>query len=354
VVVGPEALHLDLTLQEWAADGLLAIFFFVAGLELKRELVVGQLRRPSEAVLPMVAAVCGMAVPAGVYLAVAAAEPEVLKGWAVPVATDIAFALAVLAVIGSSLPTALRAFLLTLAIVDDLGAILVIAVGFTDRVDLLALGAAAAVLALYGYLQHRRVPSWPALLTLGPLLWVLVHESGVHATIAGVALGLVTRVRPGPGETHSPAERLEHVVRPVSAGVAVPLFALLSAGVPMTATSLGDAAGDTAALAVVAGLVVGKFVGVFGGTYLTARLTRAELSPDLRWADVAGVGFLSGIGFTVSLLIAELAFDGSDRLDHVKAAVLAGSVLSALLATAVLRPRNRRHREASEEDHWAH
>jgi NhaA family Na+:H+ antiporter len=122
----------------------------------------------------------------------------------------------------------------------------------------------------------------------------------------------------------------------------------------MTATSLGDAAGDTAALAVVAGLVVGKFVGVFGGTYLTARLTRAELSPDLRWADVAGVGFLSGIGFTVSLLIAELAFDGSDRLDHVKAAVLAGSVLSALLATAVLRPRNRRHREASEEDHWAH
>jgi NhaA family Na+:H+ antiporter len=354
VVVGPAALHLDLTLQEWTADGLLAIFFFVAGLELKRELVVGQLRRPSEAVLPMVAAVSGMVVPAAVYVAVAATEPEALEGWAVPIATDIAFALAVLAVIGSSLPTPLRAFLLTLAIVDDLGAILVIAIGFTDHVDLAALGAAAAVLAAYAYLQHRRIHSWWVLVPTAVLLWGLVHESGVHATIAGVALGLVTRVRPDRGERRSPAEHLEHVVRPVSAGVAVPLFALFSAGVPVTPSSLGDAAADTAAIAVVAGLVVGKFAGVLGGTYLTARLTRAELSPELRWADIAGVAFLSGIGFTVSLLIADLAFTGSDRLEHVKAAVLAGSLISAVLATVVLRVRNRRHSEASVGDHWAH
>jgi NhaA family Na+:H+ antiporter len=354
VVVGPAALHLDLTLQEWTADGLLAIFFFVAGLELKRELVVGQLRRPSEAILPMVAAVSGMAVPALVYAAVAVTEPEVLKGWAVPVATDIAFALAVLAVIGSALPTALRAFLLTLAIVDDLGAILVIAVGFTESLDLAALGGAAVVLAGYAYLQHRRVHSWLVLVPAALLLWGLVHESGVHATIAGVALGLVTRVRPDPGERRSPAEHLEHVVRPVSAGVAVPLFALFSAGVPVTPSALGDAATDTAAVAVVAGLVVGKFVGVLGGTYLTARLTRAELSSELGWGEVVGVAFLSGIGFTVSLLIADLAFEGSDRLDHVKTAVLAGSLISALLAAAVLRMRNRRHREASAGDHWAH
>jgi NhaA family Na+:H+ antiporter len=296
----------------------------------------------------MVAAVSGMVVPAGVYLAVAATEPDVLEGWAVPIATDIAFALAVLAVIGSSLPTALRAFLLTLAIVDDLGAILVIAVGFTDAVDFVALAAAAGVLAGYAYLQHRRIHSWLVLVPTAVLLWGLVHESGVHATIAGVALGLVTRVRPDPGEHRSPAEHLEHVVRPVSAGVAVPLFALFSAGVPVTPSALGGAATDTAAVAVVAALVIGKFVGVLGGTYLTARLTRAELSSELRWADIAGIGFLSGVGFTVSLLIAELAFGGSERLDAVKTAVLAGSFVSALLATAVLRQRNRRHRRHRE------
>ncbi|MGH8894729.1 MAG: Na+/H+ antiporter NhaA [Actinomycetes bacterium] len=353
ITVGPAALHLDLTLQEWAADGLLAVFFFVAGLELKRELVVGHLSNPLEAVLPMVAAVCGMAVPAGLYLAVAAWEPEVLEGWAVPIATDIAFALAVLAVIGSALPTALRAFLLTLAIVDDLGAILVIAIGFTDALDLGALGLAAGLVLLYAVLQHRRARTGLTLLVVAPLLWGLVHESGVHATIAGVALGLVTRVRQDPGERRTPAERLEHVVRPVSAGVAVPLFALLSAGVPMTPAALGEAAGDTAAVGVATGLVVGKFVGILAGAYLTARLTRAALSPELRWTDIAGVGFLSGIGFTVSLLIADLTFDGSGRLASVKVAILAGSVVSAVLATLVLLPRDRAHRKASGGDHWA-
>ena len=347
VVVGPSALNLDLDLQTWAGDGLLAIFFFVAGLELKRELVVGQLRKPSEAVLPMVAAISGMVVPAGVYLALAANDPEALRGWAVPIATDIAFALAVLAVLGSSLPTALRAFLLTLAIVDDLGAILVIAVGFTDDLDLVFVGLSAGLLAVYALLQRLRITPWWLAVPLALVLWGLVHESGVHATIAGVALGLVTRVRPDPGEETSPAEHLEHLVRPVSAGVAVPLFALLAAGVSVTPSALGDASRDMAAVAVVAALVLGKFAGVLGGTWLVARLTRAELSPDLRWGDIAAVAFLSGIGFTVSLLIADLAFAGDERLDNVKVAVLGASVLSAALAGVVLRVRTRRYREAS-------
>ena len=276
--VGPEALHLHLTLETWASDGLLAIFFFVAGLELKRELVVGQLRKPSEAALPMIAAVCGMVVPALVYLALTATDPEALRGWAVPIATDIAFALAVLAVLGSALPSALRVFLLTLAIVDDLGAILVIAIGFTDDLELLALAAAAVVLAVYVVMQRLRFTPWWLAVPLALVLWALVHQSGVHATVAGVALGLATRVRPDRGEAASPAERLEHTVRPLSAGVAVPVFALFAAGVAVTPSALDAAAHDRAALAVVAGLVVGKFVGVLGGTWLAVQLTRAELS----------------------------------------------------------------------------
>ena len=339
-VVGPAALHLDLDLATWAADGLLAVFFFVAGLELKRELVVGQLRDPAQAVLPVVAALCGMVVPALVYLAVSASDESARPGWAVPMATDIAFALAVLAVLGSRLPTSLRAFLLTLAVVDDLGAIAVIAIGFTDDVDLLALGGAAVLLAVYVGLQHARWTPWPVVVPLAFATWALVHQSGVHATVAGVALGLATRVRTDPGERRSPAEQLEHRIRPLSAGVCVPVFALLAAGVRVDADTLRAAGNDLAAVGVVAGLVVGKFVGVLGGTWLTARLTRAELSSDLAWRDVAALALLSGIGFTVSLLIADLAFS-SPRVQHVTTGVLAGSLLSAVLAGVALRLRTR-------------
>jgi NhaA family Na+:H+ antiporter len=345
VVIGPSALHLDLSLQEWAGDGLLAIFFFVAGLELKRELVVGHLRQFSEAILPVAAAVCGMVVPALVYLAVAWRDPSALRGWAVPVATDIAFALAVLAVIGSSLPTTLRAFLLTLAVVDDIGAILVIAVAYTSSIKLWSLMAAATGLGIYALLQQKRVHTGWLLVPLALAVWALVHDSGIHATVAGVALGLLTRVRPDADEERSPAERLEHRVRPLSAGFAVPVFALLSAGVPFGPESLTEALADTAAVAVIAGLVIGKFLGVLGGTWLTARLTRAELSPDLGWPDIAAVALLAGIGFTVSLLIGDLAFaDDSDRAGYVKTGVLVGSVASALLAGVLLRVRQRHYR----------
>ncbi len=344
-VIGPASLNLDLTVETWAKDGLLAIFFFVAGLELKRELVVGNLRDPAQAVLPIVAAVSGMVVPALVFLVVAARTDGAAAGWAVPMATDIAFALAVLAVVGSHLPASLRAFLLTLAVVDDMGAITVIAIFYTDSFHLAAFLAALGLLAVYAYVQHRRVHVWWVYLPIALLTWYAMHEAGIHATVAGVLLGLLTRVRPDPGEDHSPAEDLEHRVRPLSAGVAVPVFAFLAAGVVLNRDAFGAAISDAAAVGVVAGLVVGKFVGVFGGSWLTARFTRAELDTDLSWTDMAGLALLSGIGFTVSLLITELAFvDQLARAEHVKAGVLIGSVLAAVLAAVILKRRDRVYR----------
>jgi NhaA family Na+:H+ antiporter len=331
-----------LTVEHWAADGLLAVFFLVAGLELKRELVVGQLRTPSQAVLPVAAAFAGMVVPAGFYLTVT--RGGALDGWAVPMATDIAFALAVLALIGSALPTPLRAFLLTLAVVDDVGAITVIAVFYTRALELLPLAGAVALLAAYAGVQRARPTTVWVTVPLGVAVWWLVHESGVHATVAGVVVGLLTRVRRDAGEQESPAERLEHRLRPLSAGLCVPAFALFAAGVTVSADALGGALRDPAALGVVAGLVAGKAIGVFGGTFLVARWTRAELDPELAWSDVLGVAVLSGIGFTVALLIAELAF-GADptRLGHVKTAVLSASLLAGLLATVLLRLRHRHY-----------
>lgn len=349
--IGPESLHLDLTLEQWTADGLLAIFFFVAGLELKRELVVGELRNPADAAIPMAAAVGGMIVPAIVFLAVTRGAEGTADGWAVPIATDIAFALAVLAVIGSALPAAMRAFLLTLAVVDDLGAIIVIALFYSASIDLAPLLWAAAGLALWWFLQRRRVDAWLVYVPLAVVVWVFVHESGIHATAAGVALGLLTRVRPEPDEHVSPAEHLEHNVRPISAGVAVPLFAFFAAGVRVAGSDLGGIAGDVVVVGIVAGLVVGKAVGVFGGAYLVARFTRAELSTDLTWEDVFGVAILSGIGFTVSLLIGNLAFAGDlERLEHVKVAVLAGSLLAGTAAAFVLRHRHRVYARLQKEE----
>ena len=352
--LGPEALGLNLSIAHWAADGLLAIFFFVAGIELKRELVAGDLRDPRAAALPVVAALCGMAVPALVYALTNVTGGGSLQGWAVPTATDIAFALAVLAVIGTSLPSALRAFLLTLAVVDDLFAILIIAVFFTDTIDFAALGGAAAGLAVFWLLLRKGVRGWYVYVPLALVIWALMYNSGVHATIAGVAMGLMLRCTTREGEAHSPGGHIEHLVRPLSAGLAVPLFALFSAGVVLSGGALGEVFGRPETLGVVLGLIVGKTVGIFGGTWLTARFTRASLSDDLQWADVFAVATLAGIGFTVSLLIGELAFEGDAALtDEVKAAVLTGSVIAALLATVLLKIRNAKYRtlwEAEERD----
>ncbi|MFE4550412.1 Na+/H+ antiporter NhaA [Streptomyces sp. NPDC056785] len=351
---GPGALGLNLSVRHWAADGLLAVFFFVAGIELKRELVAGDLRDPKAALLPVAAAVCGMAVPALVYALTNAAGGGSLAGWAVPTATDIAFALAVLAVIGTSLPSALRAFLLTLAVVDDLLAILIIAVFFTDTLDFAALGGAVAGLAVFWVLLRKGVRGWYVYLPLALAIWGLMYNSGVHATIAGVAMGLMLRCHRHEGEEHSPGEHVEHLVRPLSAGLAVPLFALFSAGVAVSGGALGEVFTRPETLGVVLGLVVGKSVGVFGGTWLTARFTRASLSDDLAWPDVFAVASLAGIGFTVSLLIGELAFTADPVLtDEVKAAVLAGSLVAAVFATTLLKIRNAKYRalcEAEERD----
>ena len=327
-----------LDLQHWTADGLLAIFFFVAGLELKRELTVGVLARPAQALVPVVAAVCGMAVPALVCLALNLGPTGHPRAWAVPMATDIAFALAILAVVAPGLPRGLRAFLLTLAIVDDLGSILVIATVFTDRVAFGWLAGGALLALVWWLLQRRRVRGWFVYLPLGLACWWCVHESGVHATVAGVALGLLTRG--SPSDPHAPLDAWEHRWRPLSAGVAVPLFALFAAGVAVTGPALRAVFTTPLGLGIVLGLVVGKTIGVFGGAYLTARLTRAELTPGVRWSEVFSASVLAGVGFTVALLVAELAFPGApDLAEEAKAAVLVGSLLAALLASLSLRRR---------------
>jgi NhaA family Na+:H+ antiporter len=351
--IGPATLHLDLTLAQWASDGLLAIFFFVAGLELKREFVVGDLRDVRRAALPVAAAVGGMIVPAALFVSVnLSGEPGDLRGWAIPIATDIAFALAVLALVGSRLPAALRTFLLTLAVVDDLLAIVVIAGFYTASLQGLWLALAAVPLAVFTLLVQKRVRSWWLLVPLALATWALVHASGVHATVAGVLLGFAVPVRrrdgaPGRGL----AEHFEHRVRPLSAGVAVPVFAFFSAGVSVAGAGGTAALGERVTLGIVIGLVVGKTVGILGSTWLLARFTRAELADELSWWDVFGLAMLGGVGFTVSLLVGELAFGtGSPRDDLVKIGVLTGSLLAAALATVVLRVRSRVYRRMDEDE----
>lgn len=349
--LGPSSLGLDLSIQHWAADGLLAVFFFVAGIELKRELVAGDLSDPRAAALPVVAALCGMAVPALVYVLVNTVGGGSLDGWAVPTATDIAFALAVLAVIGTSLPSALRAFLLTLAVVDDLFAILIIAVFFTDDLNFAALGGAVVGLAVFWLLLRKGVRGWYLYVPLALVIWGLMYNSGIHATIAGVSMGLMLRCTRREGEEHSPGAHIEHLVRPLSAGLAVPLFALFSAGVAVSGGALGDVFSQPETLGVVLGLVIGKAVGIFGGTWLAARFTKAELNDELAWPDVFAVASLAGIGFTVSLLIGELAFTENPLLtDEIKAAVLIGSLIAAVLSGILLKMRNARYRALYDDE----
>ncbi|SCG44818.1 Na+/H+ antiporter NhaA [Micromonospora inositola] len=352
---GPASLHLDLSVASWAADGLLAIFFFVAGLELKREFVAGDLRDPRRAAVPVAAAAGGVLVPAVLYALIAGGDGA--KGWAIPTATDIAFALAVLAVAGRFLPSALRTFLLTLAVVDDLLAIVIIAVFYTAHLSVVPLLGALVPLAIFAVLVRRRVRSWWLLLPLAAVTWALVHASGVHATVAGVLLAFTvpvirSRAAGGPDAGPGLAEHFEHRFRPISAGIAVPLFAFLSAGVTVGGVAgLATALTDRVALGIVVGLVVGKPVGIMTATWLVSRFTRADLEEGLNWLDVLGLALLGGIGFTVSLLIGELAFGlGSERDGHVKVAVLTGSLLAAMVATIILRARGRLYRRVYEAE----
>ncbi|GAB4099093.1 Na+/H+ antiporter NhaA [Sinomonas halotolerans] len=343
--------HLDLSLGHWASDGLLAIFFFVAGLELKREFVAGDLRKPSTALVPIVAACGGVVVPALLYVGVLLTTgSEGLKGWAIPTATDIAFALAVLAVISTHLPAALRTFLLTLAVVDDLIAIGIIAFFYSTGLEPVFLLLALIPLGLFAFLVQKRIRAWYLLAPLGFATWALVHASGVHATVAGVVLAFTVPVlrsakAGGPEAGPGLAEVFEHRLRPLSAGVAVPVFAFFSAGVAFGGLEgFVDAAKDPVAIGIALALVVGKTLGIFGSTWLVTKTRHANLDPDLKWIDVFGLSVLAGIGFTVSLLIAELSFGlGSAHDEHAKVAILTGSLTAALLATVVLRARNRHY-----------
>ncbi|WMT30898.1 Na+/H+ antiporter NhaA [Streptomyces coelicolor] len=355
---GPSALHLNLSVETWAADGLLAVFFFIVGNELKQELVHGELRDPRRAALPIAAALGGVAVPALVFLAFTLGSGgEAAGGWGIPMATGIAFAVAVLAVVGRHLPTPLRTFLLTLATVDDMSAVLVIAVACTSGINFTALALAAVGLAVFGYLQNgsgravarvrAMVPAWLLFVPLAAVVWALMHACGVHATIAGVVMGLLMRTRPQGAERVSPSHRAEEVLRPFSAGIALPLFALMSAGV-----SLAGAGGFvTSAITwnVLAGLLVGKVVGIFGGTWPTSRLTSAHLNPLLGWADIAGIAVLGGIGFTVSLPIAELSSTSQAHLTDAKGAILLASTTAALLAALLLGRRSRHHQRLARQ-----
>ena len=363
IPLGPLSLHLSV--GEWASDGLLAIFFFVVGLELKHEFVHGALSDVRTAITPMVAAAGGVVAPAVIFaVLIAAGGGEGMRGWAVPTATDIAFATAVLALVGRGLPRALTVFLLTLAVVDDLIAIVIIAVFYADSLAPLWILAAAVPALIFawvsrrfeGALIHHKWLPWVVLLPLGALTWLFLHASGIHATIAGVALGLLapasvsaTRRRSTPeldGEEDLPlASVLAHRVGLLSSVICVPVFAFFAAGVHVSG---GAAFGDHVVWGVILGLVIGKPLGILAATWLVTRSPLATLDPSLRWGHLVGVGLLGGIGFTVALLVSELAYgDGSPHAEHATLAVLIASVVAALAGAAWLMLLKRRTRTSA-------
>jgi NhaA family Na+:H+ antiporter len=348
--IGPVHIHLDLSVAAWAADGLLAIFFFVVGLELKHEFVAGSLRSPREAGVPMIAAVGGMAVPAIVYavLVVGLGDSTALRGWAIPTATDIAFALAVLAVFGTGLPAAIRTFLLTLAVVDDLLAIIVIAVVYTSELSFGFLALSLLFVALFGWHVRSRAPRWWILLPLFAVAWTFMHASGVHATVAGVLMGFTVAARPAHGEAKARTHRYERAVKPWSQGLALPLFAFFAAGVDLVdGGGPGEILTQPVVVAITAGLVLGKVLGVLGTTWVVIKVTGLRLAQGIGVRDLLPVAFLAGIGFTVSLLVSELSFGNeSEHTLGAKAAILGASVIAAVLGALTLRWDARKARTA--------
>ncbi|WP_082470445.1 MULTISPECIES: Na+/H+ antiporter NhaA [Micrococcales] len=350
------------TVGEWASEGLLAVFFFMTGLELKSEFVDGELRRIRKAIVPVAAAFGGVAMPAIIYTVInlISGDSATLKGWAIPTATDIAFAVSVLAVVGSALPTAMRTFLLTLAVVDDLIAIVIIAFVYSEGVNFLYLGLAIIPAAAFWVLTHRwprffaysRWGAWAILLPIGIVTWVLIYSAGIHATIAGVVLGFMVPVlhRSTPQAGEAPiglAPRLSHRFSPLSNGIAIPVFAFFASGVAVGGWSgIVDAFTDPVAIGVVAGLVLGKTIGIFCSTWILTHVSGAEIDEDMSWVDVVGLAMMGGIGFTVALLVAELSFGlGTIHDDHAKVGVLSGSLLAAFLGGILLSFRNAHYKK---------
>jgi len=328
----------SLSLEHWVNDGLMVIFFFLIGMELKHELVHGELSSRERAMLPIFGALGGMLVPAAIYASLHAGGPA-LSGWGVPMATDIAFAVAALAVFGRRVPPSLKVFLLALAIVDDLGAVTVIAVFYVAELSLGALAGAAALLALMVGLQRAGVRAYAAYVLVGIAVWLATLASGVHATVAGVLLGLLTPTRVEgevPGTSFSPIERLTQVLHPWSAFVVMPVFALANAGLVLEAGSLGDPVAFRVTLAVALGLLLGKPVGIMLLSWLAVRAGLAALPAGVSWGSLLGAGILGGIGFTMALFITSLAFPDEALAAASKLGVIAASVAAAILGIAWL------------------
>ena len=331
VLINGEGLSKPMIL--WINDGLMAIFFFLVGLELKREMLEGKLKNPADVILPGLAAVGGMVVPALIYLAFNWSTPANISGWAIPAATDIAFALGVLALIGARAPAPLKVFLLTLAILDDLGAIIIIALFYTSTLKVSYLLYALIPLAIMIWMnlrgQHRMAP----MILLGVILWILVLNSGVHATLAGVITALCIPLTDKWGK--SPLHSLEHALAPYVLYLIVPIFAFANAGVVLTGISLSDLFAPLP-MGIAMGLMLGKQIGVFGATYITVRMGFARLPQGVTWAHIYGLSCLAGIGFTMSLFIGGLSFSDAEMMNQVRLGVLSGSIISAILGYVVL------------------
>lgn len=314
----------------WINDGLMAMFFFLVGLELKRELLEGELSSPDRLILPVVAAIGGMAVPAAIYVAFNWGDSQAMSGWAIPAATDIAFALGVLSLLGTRVPAALKVFLVSLAIIDDIGAIVIIALFYTSDLSMISLIVAAVCVILLSIINRRGVVDLPPYLLIGLVLWASVLKSGVHATLAGVVLAFFIPFRIPNERGHSPARELEHDLHPSVAFVILPLFAFANAGVALDARAMQEIF-TSVPMGIAAGLFVGKQLGVFGCAWLAVKLRLAP-TPTLRWSEVYGAALLCGIGFTMSLFIGSLAFgqSGSNQLYADRLGILLGSFLSAL------------------------
>lgn len=338
VVIQFGSFHIAKPLLLWINDGLMAAFFFLVGLELKREVLTGHLRKPAQAILPGVAAIGGMAVPAFIYVAMNWGDPVALQGWAIPTATDIAFAMGVLALLGKRVPPALTAFLLTLAVIDDLGAIIIIALFYSADLAPISLGWAAAAIVVLLLLNRSGVTRFAPYLLAGIVLWVSVLKSGVHATLAGVVFALFIPLSNPRDPEKSPLQALEHDLRPWVAFGILPLFAFANAGVSLEGVALSDAFSNVPA-GIALGLFLGKQLGVFAFTWLAVRSGFAQLPEGANWLMVYGAALLCGIGFTMSLFIASLAFEqtGLSNVLGDRLGILMGSVCSAAIGYVVLR-----------------
>lgn len=338
VVVQVGALEIAKPLLLWINDGLMAVFFFLVGMELKRELLEGELSEPGSILLPAISAIGGILAPVAIYVAFNHGQPDFMQGWAIPAATDIAFALGIIMFLGERVPLSLKVFLVSLAIFDDIGAVIIIAVFYSSDLSLLSLTVAAACLVVLTIMNRRGVSHISAYLWIGLIMWTAVLKSGVHATLAGVALAMFIPMRDSEDSTVSPLKTLEHDLHHIVAYFIIPVFAFANAGISFSGMNLQQVA-HPVTLGIMLGLFVGKQLGVFGLAWLAIKMGLATMPSNASWRGLYGVAALSGIGFTMSLFIGSLAFQsgGIDRIFDERLGILIGSLLSGLLGFFILR-----------------